>query len=118
MLWHQLVAMKSLNNNDNQNLHTSNECLPTSGIEPTIPANYGVQFLDAVRENDVGTVSSLAELLTSKCRIFSAAVPSLTRGLFDENASVRSNAAYLLSEGCGGSKFMGYSKFDPCVRHS
>ncbi len=99
MLCHQLVTMKSLNNNDNQNLHPSKESLPTSGIETTIPANYGVQFLDAVRENDVDTVSSLAELLTSKCRIFSTAVPSLTRGLFDENASVRSNAAYLLSEG-------------------
>jgi hypothetical protein len=93
------VIMGSLNNNQNQKEHSNPDAASSGGVEPSIPVNYGAQFLDAVRENDRDTLCRLANLLTSKCRIFTASVPSLTRGLFDENPSVRTNAAYLLSEG-------------------
>lgn len=91
--------MGSLENNHNQKNNTPTGTSPHAGVEATSLPHYGGQFLEAVREADVDAVCRLAKVLTSSCRTFSASVPSLTRGLFDDNASVRSNAAYLLSEG-------------------
>lgn len=91
--------MGSLHNDVNPNEQPPHDSPSLSGEQHSVPTNNGDQFLDAVRENDGSRICNLAALITSKCRIFTESVPALTRGLFDEHPSVRSNAAYLLSEG-------------------